>query len=97
MVGAKGFEPSTPCTPCRCATRLRYAPTEPEIIPALVGNCPHAVHRTQGRTGLAQAAEPLAVDLLDRFAAVDAGKRRVHLDSEGRIAARQRDGIRLEG
>ena len=32
MVGAKGFEPSTPCTPCRCATRLRYAPTEPMII-----------------------------------------------------------------
>src|SRR4051812_18538760 len=35
MVGAKGFEPSTPCTPCRCATRLRYAPTEPEIIPGI--------------------------------------------------------------
>src|SRR5512134_52337 len=32
LVGAKGFEPSTPCTPCRCATRLRYAPTETEII-----------------------------------------------------------------
>src|SRR6185312_17372752 len=32
VVGAKGFEPSTPCTPCRCATRLRYAPTELEII-----------------------------------------------------------------
>gem|GEM_PF-5973774 len=26
MVGAKGFEPSTPSTPLRCATRLRYAP-----------------------------------------------------------------------
>ncbi len=26
MVGASGFEPPTPCTPCRCATRLRYAP-----------------------------------------------------------------------
>ena len=26
MVGAKGFEPSTPATPLRCATRLRYAP-----------------------------------------------------------------------
>jgi hypothetical protein len=25
-VGADGFEPSTTCTPCRCATRLRYAP-----------------------------------------------------------------------
>ena len=32
LVGAKGFEPSTPCTPCRCATRLRYAPTESGII-----------------------------------------------------------------
>ncbi len=27
MVGASGFEPPTPCTPCRCATGLRYAPT----------------------------------------------------------------------
>jgi hypothetical protein len=35
MVGAKGFEPSTPCTPCRCATRLRYAPTELAIIPTV--------------------------------------------------------------
>src|SRR5262249_12683622 len=28
LVGATGFEPATPCTPCRCATKLRYAPTE---------------------------------------------------------------------
>jgi hypothetical protein len=27
MVGAAGFELATPCTPCKCATRLRYAPT----------------------------------------------------------------------
>ena len=27
MVGLTGFEPATPCTPCRCATRLRYNPT----------------------------------------------------------------------
>jgi hypothetical protein len=26
LVGTKGFEPSTPCTPCKCATKLRYAP-----------------------------------------------------------------------
>jgi hypothetical protein len=26
LVGARGFEPPTTCTPCRCATRLRYAP-----------------------------------------------------------------------
>ena len=29
MVGATGFEPATTCPPCKCATRLRYAPTEP--------------------------------------------------------------------
>ena len=28
LVGAAGFEPTTPCPPGRCATRLRYAPTE---------------------------------------------------------------------
>ena len=27
VVGAIGFEPTTPCTPCRCATGLRHAPT----------------------------------------------------------------------
>src|SRR5262249_49385394 len=29
LVGARGFEPPTPCAQGRCATRLRYAPTEP--------------------------------------------------------------------
>ena len=28
LVGARGFEPPTPCAQGRCATRLRYAPTE---------------------------------------------------------------------
>jgi hypothetical protein len=27
LVGAVGFEPTTPCAQGRCATRLRYAPT----------------------------------------------------------------------
>src|SRR5512143_4252945 len=31
LVGARRFELPTPCTPCRCATRLRYAPTEPRL------------------------------------------------------------------
>ena len=26
MVGATGFEPATPCSQSRCATKLRYAP-----------------------------------------------------------------------
>src|SRR5690554_1077437 len=29
MVGAKGFEPSTPCSQNRCATKLRHAPPQP--------------------------------------------------------------------
>jgi hypothetical protein len=31
MVGAAGFELATPCTPCKCATRLRYAPKKKSI------------------------------------------------------------------
>ena len=27
MVGATGFEPATPCSQGKCATKLRYAPT----------------------------------------------------------------------
>lgn len=27
MVGTRGFEPPTTCTPSMCATRLRYVPT----------------------------------------------------------------------
>ena len=26
LVGLAGFEPTTPCPPGRCATRLRYSP-----------------------------------------------------------------------
>ena len=26
MVGTARFELATPCTPCKCATRLRYVP-----------------------------------------------------------------------
>jgi hypothetical protein len=26
FVGTTGFEPATPCTPCKCATGLRYVP-----------------------------------------------------------------------
>ena len=36
MVGAEGFEPPTLCSQSRCATRLRYAPTDPSY--QLAGN-----------------------------------------------------------
>ena len=28
LVGMAGFELATPCTPCKCATRLRHIPIE---------------------------------------------------------------------
>ncbi|SIT38641.1 Mobile element protein [Paraburkholderia ribeironis] len=31
LVGARGFEPPTTCTPCRYATRLRYAPNSMKL------------------------------------------------------------------
>ena len=30
MVGPTGFEPATPSPPAKCATRLRYGPTQKE-------------------------------------------------------------------
>ena len=32
LVGTTGFEPATPCTPCRCATKLRYVPTRKKVL-----------------------------------------------------------------
>ena len=32
VVGARGFEPPTPCSQGRCATRLRYAPTRTSCL-----------------------------------------------------------------
>ena len=31
MVGTARFELATPCTPSKCATRLRYVPTESAV------------------------------------------------------------------
>ncbi len=33
LVGTAGFEPTTLCPPGRCATRLRYAPTDAAMCP----------------------------------------------------------------
>ena len=33
MVGVTGFEPATPCTPCKYSTRLSYTPNNGLILP----------------------------------------------------------------
>ncbi len=41
LVGARGFEPPTPCSRSKCATRLRYAPHRPSVVRL-------AVHQPRG-------------------------------------------------
>ena len=41
LVGTAGFELATPCTPCKCATRLRYAPKEKDYSRAKIV-CTHS-------------------------------------------------------
>ena len=41
MVGVIGFEPTTPSSRTRCATRLRYTPTCPDVIVA--ARCPRLI------------------------------------------------------
>ena len=49
MVGAAGFELATPCTPCKCATRLRYAPTGGELYQR-AGKCDAKKSEIQARS-----------------------------------------------
>ena len=43
LVGARGFEPPTPCSQSRCASRLRHAPTRIRLLP----NLPHGAGKIQ--------------------------------------------------
>jgi len=58
VVGAKGFEPSTPCSQSRCATGLRYAPTACSVLDcaAMVNRLNRfRIWRTGGRRGTRRA------------------------------------------
>ena len=45
LVGTEGFEPPTPSPPVKCATRLRYAPINDQLI-ALKAPSDKAIPRT---------------------------------------------------
>ena len=47
MVGTARFELATPCTPCKCATRLRYAPFARIIGSGLGSRTEQAADREQ--------------------------------------------------
>lgn len=57
LVGARGFEPPTPCSRSRCATRLRYAPTVTAELQSCPGICKgHFMHFSMYLAGGANAA-----------------------------------------
>ena len=56
LVGAIGFEPTTPGPPCQCATRLRHAPNVPGL--QVRGNVSAAIGRSLSVPPLAVAGNP---------------------------------------
>ena len=58
LVGARGFEPPTPCTPCKCATRLRYAPINLVKLNFLFF-CVDSIFRPFGRSERIRTSDPL--------------------------------------
>src|SRR5687768_3095554 len=59
VVGARGFEPPTPCSQSRCATRLRYTPTRTEGTPAPTALDLEAIPRCQFNRRAQTAGRPV--------------------------------------
>ena len=49
MVGTARFELATPCTPCKCATRLRYVPNPDKPENLILSHICFARIRIQGK------------------------------------------------
>ena len=79
LVGAIGFEPTTPCAQGRCATRLRYAPTG--MAPLILNHLPCALH-------LPRQLSPLERDFaacrIDRVIMMGSGRHSVRSNISGR-------------
>src|SRR5580700_11946308 len=58
LVGAPRFELGTPCTPCKCATRLRHAPTRFLLLgTAATGDTPRLLRIIRCFAGPPSAAQ----------------------------------------
>ena len=83
LVGVAGFEPATPSSRTRCATRLRYTPTEARLIAAVRRGRKHA---GRSRVPMANETKTLAeyaaslrfADLPDAVVAARQGLHRRH-------------------
>src|SRR3990172_2769782 len=69
MVVATGLEPATHCTPCKCATRLRYAPTRMFHVTRSRLHC----HGNSGKTRRLRPPEVVLQSLDVVFSQIRAG------------------------
>src|SRR5215471_5512330 len=80
LVGAAGFEPATPCSQSRCATRLRHAPYRTPRRPAFRYTLRRAAARraemslSGGRAVAAGAAKKALTAVEDRIGDLVAGR-----------------------
>jgi hypothetical protein len=92
LVGVAGFEPATPSSRTRCATRLRYTPTFEQDCPYTHATPPlqdHLVGSMNWRNGVAIAAS----HELDRKTKANLGGS-VRLNESGRGSSRRGIGTR---
>ncbi len=62
LVGVRGFEPPTPCSRSRCATRLRYTPTVPRGIAPPPPQCKRHKAQRAGPYSAGSGASRIMVD-----------------------------------
>ena len=84
LVGAEGFEPPTPCSQSRCATRLRYAPKKPNPNPTFVGDRDDTQDLYGGQ--LVTSIGGLATTMLIVVSGFPRPRQKTCLDSPARLA-----------
>ncbi len=93
MVRARGFEPPTPCSRSRCATRLRHARTGSQIKPEVTrthfinsGKCKRVYLGCSARRVATQRVVPFASVATTRCAQIDRSRRGCPLYSGSKMA-----------
>ena len=89
MVGVEGFEPPTPCSQSRCATRLRYTPLSIKTggrIPCGIGDFIFDLHQRQDRFHSRRQTVPFEVS--SRTTPAPCNRARIRSASAQRLAWR---------
>src|SRR5579863_3571763 len=98
MVGVRGFEPPTPSSRTRCATRLRYTPTAPQTTRAGYNVGPRAAQASDSagkRVGRVRKDNDGRESRLPQMRLRSAKRRKARLEHLDRPHRQRKDGARL--